>query len=82
MKKIPQTTHSEGTESQATPAEGTDPPATTAAAHQYLISVGYNGMPNGSGFKDAEMRWTKPGKNSFGNLYYSHTNLHIYIYYH
>ena len=81
MKKIP---YSEGTEPQATPAEGTDLPATDppATVHQYLVSVGYNGMPNGSGFKDAEMRWTKPEKNSFGNLYYSHTNLHIYIYYH
>ena len=35
---------------------------------QYLVGVGYNGMPNGSGFKDDNKVWTKARKRYFGNL--------------
>ena len=29
--------------------------------------MGYNGMPDGTGFKDKEMKWDKKKKKDYGN---------------
>lgn len=34
----------------------------------HVIAIGYNGMPDGSGFKDKEMKWNGDRKTKYGMI--------------
>ena len=41
----------------------------TTGESPVLLGLGYNGMPDGPGFKDSEMDWRKPLKHHTGNVF-------------